>query len=322
MHNRSRWVVAAALVMLLVVAGCTHSACSFDACPDVPPTRAGRVSGMAPSGAVRWSTSIADLVSRSPTVSNGYVVLDGCHSTHLVQVATGAVTTPDDLAGVLGVVAGQVVGFPKDGQDDAMLVGEPIAGGSGGFSWSESPDDRDARARYRSSAVLTTTSVLGVLGRTLAVWTPRGGQWERTDVQLPVRSQAGERLLVLYADHVVVPGDDGSVLGVDLAGRRVLWRTLAPRLDAPTSQHVELDGSTVSVVTGFHSTDAPAVTGGEGIDYVGWRLDARTGRPVGSPSATVPQHPRGDEILATVRDPASGWIVTQRLEHTPRGGCF
>ncbi|WP_343992192.1 hypothetical protein, partial [Terrabacter terrae] len=203
--------MAAALVMLLAVAGCTHSTCSFDPCPDVPPERAGFVTGTDPSGTVRWSTTIADLVSRSPTVGNSYVVLEGCHATHLVQVASGAVTTPDDLTGVLGVVGGQVVGFPKEGTDDAVLVGEPVAGGPGRFSWSETPDDRDARARYRSSAVLTTTSVLGVLDRALVVQTPKADRWERTDVRLPVRSQVGERLLVVDADHVVVPGDDGSV---------------------------------------------------------------------------------------------------------------
>ncbi|WP_343992190.1 hypothetical protein, partial [Terrabacter terrae] len=97
--------------------------------------------------------------------------------------------------------------------------------------------------------------------------------------------------------------------------------TLAPRLDVPTSQHVELDGSAVSVVTGFRTTDATAVTGGEGIDYSEWRLDARTGRLLGSPTATLPQH-IPDEISATVHDPASGWTVTQRLERTPQGGCF
>ena len=321
MHRRGCGGVAAALVTLLAVAGCTRSACSFDPCPDVPPDRAGRVTGTDPSGTVRWSTTIADLVSGSPTMGNGYVVLEGCHATHLVQVATGAVTTPDDLTGVLGVVGGQVVGFPKDEHDDAVLVGEPVAGGPGGFSWGESPADRDARARYRTSAVLTTTSVLGVLGRTLVVWTPDAGRWERTDVRLPVGSQAGERLLVVDADHVIVPGDDGSVLGVDLAARRVVWRTLAPRLDDPTYQHLELDGSTVSVVTGFRSSDARSVTGGEGIDYVGWRLDPRTGRMVGSATATAPQH-HPDDISATVRDPASRWTVTQRLERTPRGGCF
>ncbi|WP_323096751.1 hypothetical protein [Intrasporangium sp. YIM S08009] len=325
-HEWSRWreasrrrAAVAGLVTLLAVGGCTGRQCSFDACPDVPPERAGRVTGVDASGTVRWSTTIADLVSRSPTVGNGYVVIEGCHAPHVVQVATGAVSTPEHMTEVLGVVAGQVVGFPDD---DAMLVAEPVAGGPGGFSWTESPDDPGARNAYRSSAVLTDTSVLGVLGRTLVVWTPGTGGWERTEVALPVGAQRGERLVVADPHHVVVPGDDGSLLGVDLTARRVTWRTLPPRPDDPVYQHVELDGTAVTVVTGYRTTDAPAVTGGEGIDYVGWRVDARTGRTIGQPTHSTPRKGSGDDIATTVRDPTSGWSVTQRLERQPRGGCF
>jgi len=328
MHGRSWWREAAqrrsrvvgALVAVLAVGGCTSQGCSFDACPDVPPGRAGRVTGADASGTVHWSTTVADLVSVSPTVSNGYVVVQGCHAPHVVRVATGAVSTPDGMTEVIGVVSGQVVGVPGD---DALLVTEPVTGGRGGFSWTESPDDPRARNGYRSTAVVTDRSVLGVLGRTLVVWTPGPDRWERTEVALPVGSQGGERLLVVDPDHVVVPGDDGSVLGVDISTRRVTWRTLAPRPDDPTSQHVELDGTAVSVVTGFRTTDAPAVRGGEGITYLGWRLDARTGRTLGQPVTARPRKDAGRGAIApTVRDPASGWSVTQRLEHTPRGGCF
>jgi hypothetical protein len=65
------------------------------------------------------------------------------------------------------------------------------------------------------------------------------------------------------------------------------------------------------------------VTGGAGIDYVGWRVDAATGRSLGSPT-TRSQPPKGgaDEVATTVHDPASGWSIIQRLERQPRGGCF
>ncbi|WP_076258357.1 hypothetical protein [Intrasporangium flavum] len=309
----------AALVTLLAAVGCTGQECSFDACPDVPAERAGRVTGVDASGTVRWSTTVADLVSAPPSLSNGYVVLPGCHAPHVVDVRSGAVSSPEGMKEVIGVVADQVVGVPED---TALIVAEPVAGGPGGFSWTESPDDPVARNGYRSSAVVTEASVVGVLGRTLVVWTPGPDRWERTDVALPVGSQRGERLLVVDPEHVVVSGDDGSVLGVDLAARRVAWRTLPPRPDDPTYQHVELDGAVVAVVTGYRTTDAPAVTGGEGIDYLGWRVDARTGRTLGRPTQAKPAKGSGDEIAATVRDPSSGWSVTQRLERQPRGGCF
>ena len=50
-------------------------------------------------------------------------------------------------------------------------------------SWTESPDDPRARNGYRSTAVVTDRSVLGVLGRTLVVWTPGPDRWERTEVR-------------------------------------------------------------------------------------------------------------------------------------------
>ncbi len=314
-----RRAAVAGLVTLLAVGGCTGRECSFDACPDVPSERAGRVTGVDASGTVRWTTTVADLVSRSPTVGKGYVVIEGCHAPHVVQVATGTVSIFEGMKEVLGVVDGQVVGLPDD---DAMLVAEPVAGGPGGFSWTESPDDPAARNGYRSSAVLTDTSVVGVLGRTLVVWTPGTAGWERTEVALPVGAQGGERLLVVDPHLVVVPGEDGSVLGVDLTSRRVAWRTLPPRPDEPVYQHVALDGTAVAVVTGYRTTEAPAVTGGEGIDYVGWRVGARAGRTLGEPTRARSVKGSGDEIATTVRDPASGWSVTQRLERQPRGGCF
>ncbi len=320
---RRRGGRATALVAVLAVlaaAGCTSQSCSFDDCPDVSPDRAGRVTGTDTSGTVRWSTTVADLLTRSPTVGNGYVVLEGCHAPHVVRVATGTVTTPDGMTGVLGVVAGQVVGFPQDTKDDAMLLAEPVLGGPGGFSWTESPDDPGARNRYRSSAVVTDTSVLGVLGRTLVVWTPGPDRWERTDVALPVTSQVGERLLLVDPTHVVVSGDDGSVLGVDVAARRVVWRTLAPRPDEPAYQHAELEGSDVAVVTGFPTTNGPATTGG--IDYVAWRVDARTGRTLGRPTPGAVHKDSGSAIASAVQDPESGWTVTQHLEPQRHGGCF
>lgn len=319
--SRRRGAVTAALLTLLAVGGCTDRGCSFDPCPDVPPERAGRVTGVDASGAVRWSTTIPDPVTRSPSVGNGYVVIEGCHDPHVVRVATGAVSTPDGMTEVLGVVAGHVAGFPDDTAGDALLVAEPVAGGPGRFSWIASPDDADARNRYRSSAVVTATSVVGVLGRALVVWTPHPDRWERTDVALPIASAANARLLVLDPGHVVVAGDDGSVLGVDLAARRVAWRTLPPRPNDPVYQQVRLDGTSVAVVTGYPTTDAPAVTG-EGIDYVGWRVDARTGRTLGPPTRAGADQGSADDVAATVRDPASGWSVTQRLERQPRGGCF
>ncbi|MGO4359561.1 hypothetical protein [Terrabacter sp. RAF57] len=317
-----RAAVAGAVAVLLSTAACSGAGCSFDDCPEVSATEAGRVTGADPSGAIRWTTRVPDLLSEPPVVSNGHVVIVGCHATHVVDVTSGSVSTPTGLADVIGVVQGYAVGAPAEG--DALLGAEPLDGGPGGWSWQESPVDGDADRAYRASAVVTSSAVVGVRGTTLVGWSPDSGSWDSVEVALPVGTRVGQRLAAADDTHVVVPGSDGSVLGVDLAARAVTWRVLPTRPDAPTDVSVRLAGrDVVAVEVWYPRTTAAAVTGEPVWVTERWSLDARTGetrspRVTSSGTRPRPTTPTGDVL----RDPATGWTVMQQLRGRPRGGCF
>ena len=313
-------VAAGAVAVVLGVSACTGSHCSFDSCPDVPAAEAGRVTGTDPGGVVRWSTTVADLVTDTPSVSNGHVVLTGCHGTYVVDVASGAVSTPRGLERVLGVVDGLAVGVPTGG--DAIVSAERLDAAPGGWSWSEAPEDAEADRGYRASAVVTTDGLVGVRGRTLVAWSPRSGSWASSEIPLPVGSWRNQRVVASDGTHVVVPGADGSVLGVDLATRSVVWRSLATRPDLPAGVTVRPEGRRVVVEVWYPQTTAPAITGEAIWVTERWSLDAWTGAVV-SPRSTR-TGPRRDGHVAPstrLRDPASGWTVTQLLRQPPRGSC-
>ena len=326
MDVRAGWVGAArrwagALTVLLATAACSGTGCSFDGCPEVSSAEAGRVTGADPSGHVRWTTTVPDLLSEPAVVSNSHVVIVGCHATHVVEVTSGSVSIPTSLDEVIGVVQGYAVGPPAEG--DAILAAERLDGGPGGWSWQESPVDGDADRAYRASAVVTSTAVIGVRRQTLVAWSPDSGSWEPVEVALPVGARSGQRLVAADRTHVVVPGADGSVLGVDLAARSVTWRVLPTRPDAPTDVTVSLAGRDVAVEVWYPLTTSAAVTGEPLWVTERWSLDARSGK-ARSPRVTStgtrsrPTTPTGDVL----RDPATGWTVTHRLRERPRGGCF
>ena len=317
-----RAAVAGAVAVLLAATGCSGADCAFDDCPDVPAAQAGRLTGTDPSGAVRWTTPVADLLSEPPVVSNGHVVVVGCHATHVVDVASGAVSTPTDLAHVIGVVQGYAVGTPAEG--DAIVTAERLDGAPGGWSWQESPLDEDADRGYRSSAVVTRGGIVGVRGRSLVAWSPGSGSRDSVEVPLPVGAWRLEPLAAADETHVVVPGSDGSVLGVDLGSRSVTWRSLPTRPDAPAGVSVRLVGRDVVVEVWYPRTTAAAVTGEAVWVTERWSLDARTGA-ARSPrtTSTGTRSTRHSTPSPTVlHDPATGWTVTQGLRERPRGGCF
>ncbi|CAN7292192.1 hypothetical protein LJR027_001330 [Terrabacter sp. LjRoot27] len=337
-----RVAVAGAVAALLATAACSGAGCSFDDCPDVPAAEAGRITGTDPSGTVRWTTTVADLLSEPPVVSNGHVVVVGCHATHVVDVVTGSVSTPTGLADVLGVVRGYAVGSPDEG--DAVLVAERLDGGRGGWSWRESPVDAKADRAYRASAVVTSAGVVGVRRQALVAWSPGSAgsagsagspaspastgspasrSWESLEVALPVGAWPRETVVATDDSHVVVPGSDGSVLGVDLATRSVTWRVLPTRPDVPAGVSVRREGRDVAVEVWYPRTTAAAITGEAVWVTERWSLDARTGE-IRSPRVTSTgtrsrSSAPADDVL---RDPVSGWTVTQRLRDQPRGGCF
>jgi hypothetical protein len=317
-----RAAVAGAVAVLLAATACSGADCAFDDCPDVPAAQAGRLTGTDPSGAVRWTTPVADLLSEPPVVSNGHVVVVGCHATHVVDVASGAVSTPTDLAHVIGVVQGYAVGTPAEG--DAIVSAERLDGAPAGWSWQESPLDEDADRGYRSSAVGTSSGIVGVRGQSLVAWSPGSGSWDSVEVPLPVGARRLEPLEAADETHIVVPGSDGSVLGVDLGSRSVTWRSLPTRPDAPAGVSVRLEGRDVQVEVWYPRTTAAAVTGEAVWVTERWSLDARTGA-VRSPRTTS-TGPRSTTRRAppptVLHDPATGWTVTQGLRERPRGGCF
>lgn len=311
---------AAGVAALLALAACSGGECSFDQCPEVTADRAGEVTGTDASGRLRWTTSVADLVVASPFVSNDHVVLQGCHAAHVVDVATGAVSTPTRLESVIGVIRGYAVGVPAEG--DAIVSAEALDGSRGGFSWSQAPADAEEDRDYRSSAVVTGNAVVGVRDRLLVAWSRSEHSWEPTEVQLPVGAWPALRLVASDADHVVVPGSDGSVLGVDLRAGAVVWRSLPTRPGLPDDLEVRLDDNTVTVTAWYRVSTAPSTTGDQVWTSERWTLDAWTGAPTGRPSSGRGTHqsPRKD-VAASVRDDVSGWTVTQKLDEPPRGSC-
>ncbi|GAA2745517.1 hypothetical protein GCM10009868_27290 [Terrabacter aerolatus] len=320
-EGRRHAAACGAIAVLLAAAACSGAGCSFDGCPDVSPAEAGHVTAADPSGTVRWTATVADLLAEPVRLSNGHAVVVGCHATHVVDVAMGSVSTPTGLADVLGVVDGYAVGAPAVGE--AGLAAERLDGGAGAWSWQESPVDLDADRAYRASLVATSTGVVGVRGRALVAWSPASGSWVSTEVPLPVGAWPREPLVGSDSTHVVVPGSDGSVLGVDLANRSVTWRVLPTRPDAPAGVRLRDAGRDVTVEVWYPRTSDAAVTGEAVWVTERWSLDARTGRPR-SPRVTS-TGPRSDRTSPTphaLLDPVTGWTVTPRLREQPRGGCF
>jgi hypothetical protein len=316
--GRSR--AAAGVAALLALAACSGGECSFDRCPEVTPDRAGTVTGTDASGRVRWTTTIADLVVASPFVSNVHVVLEGCHAPHVLDVTTGSVSTPSGLERVLGVVQGYAVGIPTEG--DAIVSADRLDGTRGGLSWSQSPQDSEADRGYRMSAVVTERGVVGVHDRRLVGWSRSSGVWAMAEVELPVGAWRGRQLVAADADHVVVPGSDGSVLGVDLGSRAVAWRSLPTRPALPDDLEVRLDARAVTVTAWYRESRAASTIGTPVWTSERWSLDARTGEPT-TPRSTARgthQNPRA-QVAASVHDDATGWTVTQQLDEPPKGSC-
>ncbi|WP_256792633.1 hypothetical protein [Terrabacter sp. Ter38] len=319
---RHRAAVVGAVAVLLAATACSGADCAFDDCPDVPAAEAGRLTGTDPSGAVRWTTTVADLLSEPPVVSNGHVLVVGCHATHVVDVASGAVSTPSDLVQVIGVVQRYAVGTPAEG--DAIVAAERLDGAVGGWSWQGSPPDEDADLGYRSSAVVTRGGIVGVRGQSLVAWSPGSDSWDSVEVPLPVGAWRLQRLVAADETHVVVPGSDGSVLGVDLGSRSVTWRSLPTRPAAPADVSVRRVGRDVQVEVWYPRTTVAAITGEAVWDTERWSLDARTGA-ARSPRTTS-TGPRSTTRRApsptVLHDPSTGWTVTLGLRERPRGGCF
>jgi hypothetical protein len=318
--NGRRGVVVGVVGVLLALGACSGTGCSFDRCPDVTPDEARRVRGTDASGTVRWTTTVADLVVASPFVSNGHVVLEGCHAPHVVDVTTGSVSTPSELEHVLGVVQGYAVGVPWSG--DVIVSAERLDGSRGAWSWSQSPEDKQRDRGYSSSAVVTERGVVGVLDRQLVAWAATPARWTTTEVPLPVGAWRSRRLVAADADHVVVPGSDGSVLGVDLGAGAVAWRSLPTRPALPDDLEVRLDGRVVTVTAWYRVSRAPSTVGEPVWTSERWSLDARTGEPTTPRSTARGARPAAEaHVAASVRDEVSGWTVTQELDEPPNGSC-
>jgi hypothetical protein len=112
------------------------------------------------------------------------------------------------------------------------------------------------------------------------------------------------------------------VLGVDLATRAVAWRSFATRPGPPAGVSVMPGDDRVAVEVWYPQTTAAAITGEQIWVTESWALDARTGAVV-SPRATRTGPRRGshDPPATRLRDPASGWTVTQLLARPPMGSC-
>lgn len=311
---------AAGVAALLALAACSVGECTVDRCPEVTADRAGEVTGTDASGRVRWTTTIADLVVASPFVSNEHVVIEGCHAPHVVDVTTGSVSTPSGLEHVLGVVQGYAVGVQTEG--DAIISADRLDGTGGGLSWSQSPQDSEADRGYRRSAVVTARGVVGVRDQRLVAWSRSSALWAKAEVELPVGAWRSRQLVAADADHVVVPGSDGSVLGVDLGAGAVAWRSLPTRPALPDDLEIRLDGRTVTVTAWYRESSATNTIGTPVWTSERWSLDTHSGEQT-TPRSTARgarQNP-GAEVAASVHDDASGWTVTQQLDEPPKISC-
>lgn len=272
----AHWRVAAAVAVTAVLSACVNGpgGCDFDPCP---PGR-GSVAALDAQGAVRWRTSISDRSDDPPTVSGDYVIVDGCRAVHVLDAATGRLlVSTEELADGVGVAGGLVWGAEaaKDGEAGRGVRGVPLdeKGRKGGRSIDHVGGSKGESGDFARTFTVSGDYLVGSQGDVLSVDPATEGpeRW----VQLPVRPT--QRVLVL-GDRAVTASPDGSVVGVDTAAMRLVWRVVPEQVSRSYALRLKTVGDTVVVTALGQSgqsgqdrvTETFAVLAGDG--RVLWRL--------------------------------------------------
>ena len=248
--------------------------CDFDPCP---PGK-GSVAALDAQGSERWRTPLSDRSTEPPLVSGDYVLVDGCRAVHVLDAATGRLLlSTEEISDTVGVAGGFVWGAdaPDDGRAGQGVRGEPLDG-RGGRSIHHAGGSPGESGDFRRTFVVSRDRLVGTHGDVLSVYPAAGGP-DRS-VQLPIRPT--ERVVVVEDRVAVAAASDGSVVGVDLDGMRLLWRVVPQQVSRRFAMRVEAQGTTVLVSvladsSAARQTEVFAVAAADGAVLwrrVGWEL--------------------------------------------------
>ena len=232
--------VAVASTLLLSACVRLGSGCDFDPCP---PGK-GWVSAVDATGAERWRTEVDDRSETPPLVSGDHVVVTGCKAVHVLDAATGRqVLTTADLKDAVGIAGGLVWGRDAADKDDPGrdVRGVPLTGGPGGQGIAFAGGTSGESSDFGSTFAVSGDRLVGSHGDVVSVFPAAGGP-ERS-VQLPVRPKT--RFVPVDHDLAVTASRDGSVLGVEVAGPRLVWRAVPQQVASFFDVRLEVAGATV-----------------------------------------------------------------------------
>ncbi|SER71928.1 PQQ-like domain-containing protein [Pedococcus cremeus] len=251
-----RWGVGVAVVSALLLSGCVGNECDFDPCP---PGK-GWVSAVDAKGTERWRTEVADRSDTAPLVTGDHVVVTGCKGVHVLDAATGRVVlSTKELEDAVGVAGGKVWGrgAAHPGRD---VRGVTLDRGPGGQIIGQDSGGNGEAGDFGRTVAVSGDRLVGSRGDILSVYPASGGpdQW----IQLPVRPTT--RFVPVGEDRAVTASRDGSVLGVDLAGPRLVWRLVTQQVATSFDVHIEVAGDTVvASASGLAAADGSASPPGQ-----------------------------------------------------------
>jgi outer membrane protein assembly factor BamB len=224
----------------MALSACMTGECDFDPCP---PGR-GWVSAVDETGAERWRTEVADRSETAPLVTGDHVVVTGCRAVHVLDAATGRqVLSTEELEDAVGIADGLVWGRDAADEDHPGrdVRGVTLDGGPGGQSIAHVGGSNGEAGDFGRTFTVSGDRLVGSHGDVLSV-RPAGGGPDRW-VQLPVRPST--RFVPVGDDRAVTASRDGSVLGVELEGPRLVWRAVPEQVATSFDVQLEVVGDTV-----------------------------------------------------------------------------
>lgn len=221
----------------MAMSACTTSDCDVDPCP---PGK-GWVSAVDHTGAERWRTEVADRSETAPLLTGDHVVVTGCRAVHVLDAATGRlVLSTEELEDSEGIGDGLVWG--RSAEHPGLEVrGVTLSGGPGGQNLGYAGGTKGEAGDFGRTFTVSGHRLVGSHGDELSVRPAAGGLDQR--IQLPVRPTT--RFVTVGGDLAVAASRDGSVLGVELAGPRLVWRVVPEQVAGSFSVHLEAVGDTV-----------------------------------------------------------------------------
>jgi outer membrane protein assembly factor BamB len=244
----------------LVLSACVDNGCDFDPCP---PGK-GWVSAVDATGTERWRTEVADRSETPPLVTDGHVVVTGCRAVHVLDAASGRlVLSTKDLKDAVGIAGGLVWGRDAADQDHPGrdVRGVTLDGGPGGQSIAFVGGSNGEAGDFGRTFAVSGDQLGGSHGDELSVQPAAGGPGR--SVQLPVRPNT--RFMPVDGDLAVTASRDGSVLGVDLSGPRLVWRAVPEQVASSFDVRLEVAGNlVVASASGLAASGESASSSGNG----------------------------------------------------------